>query len=81
MALTIKDKAKFINEGPFWEKHPDVYPDVVRYTARDEHDNLLEAWERADDGLMVDVTDREKAYEELERAQDALAKFFDEEDE
>lgn len=75
MALTIADKERFVNDGPFWDKHPDVFADVTRYSARDAKDNIIEAWERAEDGRMVDVTAREQTYQELERAQDAMNRF------
>ena len=64
-----------INEGPFWDKHPDVYEGVIRYTDTDEHGSIREAWERDVNGVMVDVTEREKAYQELERAQEAMARY------
>lgn len=72
----------FLNIGPFWDIHPDVYPDVTRYTDTDEKGNILECWERNKEGVMVDVTEREKARVELEKAQKEYAKYeeFDEED-
>lgn len=72
--------AVFVNTGPFWDKYPDVYSEVTRFTSTDINGDLVEAWERDANGVMVDVTEREKAYQELERAQEAMSKFFDEED-
>ena len=71
----------FVNEGPFWEKHPDVYPEVIRYIDTDEKGNILECWERNKEGIMVDVTAREKARLELEKAQKEYERYVDEEDE
>lgn len=71
----------FLNKGPFWEKHPDVYPQVTRYIDTDEKGNILECWERNKEGIMVDVTAREKARIELEKAQKEYERYNDEEDE
>ena len=70
----------FVNEGPFWEKHPDVYPEVTRYIDTDEKGNILECWERNKEGIMVDVTAPEKARNELEKAQKEYERYNDEEE-
>lgn len=63
------------NIGPFWEKHPDVYRSVTRFTDTDQKGNIIEAWERDANGVMVDVTAREIARQELIRAREACAKL------
>lgn len=73
--LTIADKDKFVNDGPFFEKYPDVYPFVTRYEQRDCKDRLIESWERFKDGRMHNVTKRDQAREALVEAQEALAKL------
>ena len=65
------------NIGPFWEKHPDVWPGVKRYVERDRHDRVTECWERNTEGVMVDVTAREIAREEVLRAAEELARLED----
>jgi len=69
--LTLANKDKFINDGPFWELHPDVWPLVTRYE-RIENDHLVESWERGEDGCMHETTKRDKLREELREAQEAL---------
>lgn len=73
--MFIKDRDKFINDGPFFEKYPDIYPDVTRYERRDIGENLIESWERGDDGRMHDVTKRDKLREEIVAAQETLNKL------
>lgn len=63
------------NIGPFWKKHPDVYKSVTRFTDTDQKGNIIEAWERDENGVMVDVTARERARQELIRAQEACDKL------
>lgn len=70
----------FLNIGPFWDLHPDVYPEVTRYTDTDEKGNILECWERNNEGVMVDVTERERARIELEKAQAEYESYDDEEE-
>ena len=69
--LTLANKDKFINDGPFWELHPDVWPLVTRYE-RTEKDHIVESWERGEDGRMHETTKRDKLREELRAAQEAL---------
>lgn len=71
----------FVNTGDFWDKHPDVYPEVTRYIDTDEKGNILECWERNKEGVMVDVTERERARMDLEKAQKEYERYADEEDE
>lgn len=69
--LTLANKDRFINDGPFWELHPDVWPLVTRYE-RTEKDHIVESWERGEDGRMHETTKRDKLREELREAQEAL---------
>ena len=69
--LTLANKDKFINDGPFWELHPDVWPFVTRYE-RTEKDHIVESGERGEDGRMHETTKRDQLREELRAAQEAL---------
>ena len=69
--LTIADRDKFINDGPFFEKYPDIFPDVTRYECTDAKDKIIESWERGDDGRMHDVTARDQLREKLIAEQEA----------
>lgn len=71
--LTLADKNRFVNDGPFWELHPDVWPFVTRYE-RTEKDRVIESWERGEDGRMHETTKRDQLREELRAAQEALKK-------
>ena len=71
---------KLNNIGPFWEKHPDVWPGVKRYIDTDPHGDVRECWERNTEGVMVDVTAREQARVEMLRATEALNKFVQEDE-
>ena len=75
--LTMADRDKFVNDGLFFEKHPDVYKDVTRYERTDEKGRIIESWERADDGHMVETTKRDKLREEIIAAEEQLAKLED----
>lgn len=72
--LTLANKDKFINDGPFWELHPDVWPLVTRYE-HTEKDHIVESWERGEDGRMHETTKRDQLREELRAAQEALKKI------
>lgn len=72
--LTLANKEKFINDGPFWELHPDVWPLVTRYE-RTEKDHIVESWERGEDGRMHETTKRDELREKLRAAQEALKKI------
>lgn len=72
--LTLANKDKFVNDGPFWELHPDVWPLVTRYE-RTEKDHIVESWERGEDGRMHETTKRDQLREELRAAQEALKKI------
>lgn len=76
--LTLANKYRFINDGPFWELHPDVWPLVTRYE-RTENDHIVESWERGEDGRMHETTKRDKLREELREAQEALNRIHLEE--
>ena len=73
--LTIADKDKFINDGPFFEKYPDVYPDITRYERTDEKGHIIESWERGQDGRIHDTTERDKIREQIIEAEETLAKL------
>ena len=73
--LTMADRDKFINDGPFFEKYPDIYPDVTRYEKTDTKGNIIESWERGDDGRMVETTKRDKLREEIIAAEEQIAKL------
>lgn len=73
--LTIADRDRFINDGPFFEKYPDMYKDVTRYERFDVKGNILESWERGDDGRMHETTKRDKLREEIVAAQEVLMKL------
>ena len=72
--LTLANKDKYINDGPFWELHPDVWPLVTRYE-RTEKDHIVESWERGEDGRMHETTKRDELREKLRAAQEALKKI------
>lgn len=57
--LTIADRDRFINDGPFFAKYPDVFKDVTRYEFTDANGRVIESWERGDDGRMHETTKRE----------------------
>lgn len=75
--LTMADKDKFINDGPFWELHSDVLPTVTRFEITDTKGHILESWERDKNGRMVETTKRDQAREELIAAQEAMNKLED----
>lgn len=75
--LTMADRDKFINDGLFFEAHPDVYPDVTRYERTDAKGNIIESWERGDDGRMRETTKRDKLREEIIAAEEQIAKLED----
>ena len=70
--LTIADRDKFVNDGPFFDKYPDIYPDVTRYERTDMSGKIVESWERGDDGRMHETTKRDKLREEIIEAQEKL---------
>ena len=76
--LSIEHKDKFINDGPFFEKYPDVFPDVTRYERTAMNGELVESWERGDDGRMHDVTQRDILQAKILAAEKELAKLEDE---
>lgn len=76
--LSIEYKNKFINDGPFFEKYPDVFPDVTRYERTGVDGELIESWERGEDGRMHDVTKRDILQAKILAAKKELAKLEDE---
>lgn len=58
--LTIADKDRFVNDGLFFKTHPDVFPWVTSYQRTAMSGELLESWERWEDGRMHDVTRRDR---------------------
>lgn len=73
--LTMADRDKFINDGPFFDKYPGIYPDVTRYERTDMSGKIVESWERGDDGRMHETTKRDKLREEIIEAQEKLNKL------
>lgn len=59
--------ARFREEGLDW---------LNKYTDY-KNGRINEEWIRDENGVLVDVTERSKAYEELELAQEELAKMED----
>lgn len=66
------DTSHFVNEGEFFDTHPGVVPHVTRYEQLDGSGKVIESWERDKNGVMVNVTARDKLYREIADAQDAL---------
>lgn len=66
------DTSNFVNDGPFFDAHPDVYPFVRRYERVDGSGEIIESWERNKSGVMIDVTQRDKLYAEIVKAQDNI---------
>ena len=73
--LTMADRDKFINDGPFFEKHRDIYPDVTRYELTDVKGHIIERWERGKDGRMHETTQRDKLREQIVAAEETLSKL------
>lgn len=70
----------FVNDGPFFTKYPDVYPNVKTFVATDEEGNIVEQWERDKSGRMVDVTQRALLEQEVAKARQNLDKLCQKED-
>ena len=66
------DTSNFVNKGKFFDTHPGVIPNITRYERTDLAGKVIESWERNKNGVMVDVTERDKLYAEIEAAQEAL---------
>lgn len=79
--LSIEDRDRFINDGPFFEKYPDIFPDVTRYERTDVDGELIESWERGEDGRMHDVTKRDILQAKILAAKKELAKLEEKIDE
>ena len=73
------DTHNFVNEGEFFDKHPDVIKNIIRFEATDIAGNIVESWERNDKGVMVETTKRDKLREELIAAQEELQRIKDKE--
>lgn len=71
----MKSGCNFVNDGPFWDKYPDVWPDVRRYERFDTEGSLIESWERDTNGRMVEVTQRDKLREEILAAQEQIERL------
>lgn len=69
------DTSTFVNNGPFFKKHPDVIPNVTRFESTDCAGKLIESWERDKNGRMVNTTKRDKLYAELIEAQEQINKL------
>ena len=68
----------FVNKGRFFDEHPDVIGDVTKFERYDINGNLLEYWERDEDGYMVDVTERKLLEIEIAKAEKELDKYIEE---
>lgn len=79
--LNIEDRDKFVNDGPFFEKYPDIFPDVTRYERTDADGELIESWERGEDGRMHDVTQRDILQAKILATKKELAKLEEKIDE
>lgn len=73
------DTSNFVNEGPFFDKHPDVIKNITRFEATDLEGNIVESWERNESGVMVETTQRDRLREELVKAQEELQRIKDKE--
>lgn len=73
------DTSHFVNEGPFFDKHPDVIKNVIRFELTDLSGNIVESWERDKSGVMVETTQRDILREELVKAQEELQQIKDKE--
>lgn len=69
------DTSNFVNEGEFFDTHPGVIPNITRFERLDGAGNVVESWERNKNGVMVETTQRDKLYAELEEAQEKLSKL------
>lgn len=69
------NEIKLINDGPFWDRYPDVYPEVKRYERTAMDGSIIESWERDKNGRMVDVTQRDKLREEIVAAQEQIERL------
>ena len=59
----------------FFRKHPGVIPNVRRYEYTDGAGKILESWERNKDGILVETTERDKLYQEIADATEAIEKM------
>lgn len=73
------DVTNFVNEGPFFDKHPDVIKNIIRFESTDIAGNVVESWERDKNGVMVETTKRDMLREELIKAQEELQRIKDKE--
>lgn len=73
------DTSNFVNEGPFFDKHPDVIKNIIRFEATDISGNIVESWERDKNGVMIETTQRDILREELVKAQEELQRIKDRE--
>ena len=73
------DTSHFVNEGPFFDKHPDVIKNIIRFESIDLSGNIVESWERDSNGVMVETTQRDILREELIKAQEELQRIKDKE--
>lgn len=76
---TKYDTSTFVNEGPFFDKHPDVIKSIIRFEAVDEYGKIVETWERDSNGVMIETTKRDLLREELIKAQEELQQLKDKE--
>ena len=73
--------AHIANEAEFMEKHPKIAEDFnydltwLKVYTDYKDGKINERWERNKQGVLVDVTEREKAKDELMKAQEELHKL------
>lgn len=80
MVPAKNDDMTLVNTGEFWDKHPDVWPGVTRYIDTSEDGDILEVWERNRDGIMVDVTERERLRAKIVALQEEVDKYKEDEE-
>ena len=74
------DTSNFVNEGPFFDKHPDTIKNLIRFESVDEYGRIVESWERNSKGVMVETTQRDQLRDELIKAQEQLQAIKDKEE-
>lgn len=70
------DTSNFVNTGEFFDTHPGVIPHVTRYERVALNGDIIETWERDKNGVMVDVTQRDKYRKQLIEAQEELERLM-----
>ena len=71
-------KDTYINNGEFFDKHPDVIGNVTKFEKYDIEGNLIEYWERNENGILVDRTEQKLLEIEIAKAEKELEKYIEE---